>query len=357
MNIEKKRAFIINFLYYILVAFIIIVIFRFGLFWFMPFILGFTIAFILRPSIKLISEKLKIHYKLAASVMLILFFGTVGVFIVLITMKIFLMLKDVFYKLPDIYTYSIEPAVTVLLDNLEALVSPIAPNLVEGFSNIAPNFTQSLTSIVTSVSSKAVASITGIAKSVPSFFIGLIFTIISTFFFTLDYDKITGFILKQFSEKNKSIIFDVRNYMVGSVFKLVKAYGILMTLTFVELSIGFSILRLENAMVVAALIAMVDILPVLGTGGILIPWTIIELIKGNIAFAVGLIIIYLVITVVRNILEPKIVGQQIGLHPLATLMSMFIGVKVFGFLGIFIMPILVIIAKNLNSSKKIHLFK
>ncbi|GAA0680840.1 hypothetical protein GCM10008903_11340 [Clostridium cadaveris] len=130
-----------------------------------------------------------------------------------------------------------------------------------------------------------------------------------------------------------------------------------MALTFLELSLGFFILRIENGVTIAAIIALLDILPILGTGGILIPWVIIELIRGNVYLALGLATLYMLITVVRNILEPKIVGAQVGMHPIVMLICMFVGVKVFGFIGLFILPAIAIIIKNLNDSGKIHLFK
>ncbi|MDZ5016645.1 AI-2E family transporter, partial [Clostridium perfringens] len=152
-------------------------------------------------------------------------------------------------------------------------------------------------------------------------------------------------------------ILDVKDYIVGTLFKLIKAYAIIISITFIELSIGLSILKVESAITIAALIALVDILPVLGTGGVVIPWVIIEAVKGNFGLAIGLAILYVTITVIRNILEPKIVGQQVGLHPLVMLVCMFMGARIFGFLGLFILPFIVIILKNLNDSGKIHIFK
>jgi predicted PurR-regulated permease PerM len=112
----------------------------------------------------------------------------------------------------------------------------------------------------------------------------------------------------------------------------------------------------DGAITVAAMIAVIDILPVLGTGGIVVPWIIIELIKGNMPFAFGLATLYLIITVVRNILEPKLVGKQIGLHPLVMLMCMYVGLKLFGFIGLFVLPVAVVIVKHLYDNDKIHFF-
>lgn len=173
----------------------------------------------------------------------------------------------------------------------------------------------------------------------------------------MDYEKITSFVIGQFSPKGREIVLDIKEYIVGTLFKIVKAYSIIICITFIELSIGLSILRVESAISIALLIACVDILPVLGTGGIVIPWIFIELFKGNVALAIGLTIIYVIITIIRNIIEPKIVGEQIGLHPLIMLICMFVGVKFFGVSGLFVLPIIMIILKNLNDSGKIHIFK
>jgi len=129
-----------------------------------------------------------------------------------------------------------------------------------------------------------------------------------------------------------------------------------MLITFIELALGLSVLRVEGAITIAALIATIDILPVFGTGGVVIPWAIIELIKGNTPFAIGLAVLYVIITVVRNILEPKMVGKQIGLHPLAMLVCMYVGVKLFGFIGLFALPVALVMVKHLYENDKIHFF-
>ena len=102
---------------------------------------------------------------------------------------------------------------------------------------------------------------------------------------------------------------------------------------------------------------MFDILPAVGTGGIIIPWGIIAMVLGDIPFGIGMLALYLIVTVIRNTLEPKIVGEQVGLHPVATLMAMFLGTKLMGIVGLFGFPIGLVILKKLNDSGKIKLFK
>ena len=130
-----------------------------------------------------------------------------------------------------------------------------------------------------------------------------------------------------------------------------------MCITFLELFTGLSILRVDYALPIAAIVAVLDILPVLGSGGILIPWAVVELILKNYSLCVGLFALYLVITIVRNIIEPRIVGSQIGLHPIITISSMYAGLKLFGFAGFILGPVAAILVKYLNDTGKIHLFK
>ena len=96
---------------------------------------------------------------------------------------------------------------------------------------------------------------------------------------------------------------------------------------------------IENAVLKASVIALLDILPILGTGGIMIPWFVVSFVLGHTTLGLKLLAIYVVVTVVRNYVEPKIVGTQLGLHPIITLVSMFIGLRLFGFWGLFGLPV------------------
>ena len=135
------------------------------------------------------------------------------------------------------------------------------------------------------------------------------------------------------------------------------SYFLILGITFSELLIGLAILRVNRFVLIAFLIAVLDIFPVLGTGAVLVPWAIIAFIQGRIGFGIGLLVLYALITVIRQIIEPKIVGKHVGMHPIITLACMFIGTSLFGGYGLFGLPILVAIVLELNSSGAIHIFK
>ena len=226
--------------------------------------------------------------------------------------KVFTFLKDLFGQLPDLYRYAIEPA-----------IEKTAHNIIEQFPDVRTyveeftlNISDTLFTFVKNASTAVITTITGFAGRVPSILIKLIFTIVSSFFFTIDYYKISDFILRQFNEERKEMIVKLKDNGLGTIGKFIKAYAAIISITFLELSIGFWILKIPNPFIFGALIAIIDVMPILGTGAVLIPWSIINLILGNTKLGIGMLILYIVITAVRQTIEPKIVGQQIGLHRL-----------------------------------------
>ena len=136
-----------------------------------------------------------------------------------------------------------------------------------------------------------------------------------------------------------------------------------MLITFAEMSIGLSVLKVIGAyksgyiFIIAIITAIVDILPVLGTGTVVIPWAVFSLINGSYGLGIGLIVIYACITVIRQIIEPKIVASNLGIPPIVSIMGMYIGLQLFGFIGIFIMPIVITVLKVLNDEGVIHIWR
>jgi sporulation integral membrane protein YtvI len=180
---------------------------------------------------------------------------------------------------------------------------------------------------------------------------------ISVFYIGCDYDKIVSFINAQFTGKNAQHFITVKNQFLSTVRDLFRAYLFLTTITFTELLTGFLILKVKYAILLALIISFIDMLPILGTGTVLVPWSLICLITDDTSKAIGLLVLYGTITVFRQILEPKIVGSSLGLPPLVTLIAMYTGIRLIGFWGLFLFPVLTIIVKTLNDREIIHLYK
>lgn len=148
-------------------------------------------------------------------------------------------------------------------------------------------------------------AISNIASSLPMLFIRLVLMIISTFFIAMDYEALSAFCMRQLSDKAQNVVRQIKQYVVGTLFVCIRSYALIMSITFVELAVGLTLIGIRNSVLIALCIAVFDILPVLGTGGIMIPWAVISAILGDFPGAIKLALLYVFITVVRNIIEPK----------------------------------------------------
>lgn len=357
MTINQRRNFIINIIYFALIAGIVYIFIKHVLILVMPFIIGFAVALVLKPVINFASDKFHLPHKAAAVLLVLLSYAGISSLVAWAGMRFVALVKNSIVMLPEIYAFQIEPAIRNIFENVERASEKLDPTMVQMVQDIAASVSQSTGSVVSKISSTVIESISSSVSFLPGLFLGVIFAVISSLFFAMDYNKITAYIPSRLPSKNSGLFTEIKTMATGIGLKYVKAYAILMAVTFGELALGLLLLRVDRAIEVAALIAVIDFLPVLGTGGIVIPWILIELVQGNLPFALGLMALYLIITVVRNILEPKLVGEQIGLHPLIMLISMYVGVKIFGFVGLVALPVTIIVIKYLYDNDKIHFFK
>ncbi|WP_394522099.1 sporulation integral membrane protein YtvI [Lacrimispora sp. JR3] len=353
MSLEKQKAFIIHCIF----AFILLMIVYAGVKYvfplLMPFVIGLIIAMVFRKPIDLLSEKFKIKRTFVSILVLLIFYSIVVLIISLIGVRFYQFISTLFNNLPSLYKGTLQPALLSFTDNLSARF----PSIKDYLDNFINNIGQSIFTYISNISTKVVSTVTGLAGQVPSLLIKVIFTIVSSFFFTIDYYKLSKFILRQFGNERREIIIHLKDNVVGSLSKFIRAYALIISITFIELSIGFTIMGIPTPFLIGLIVAVIDILPILGTGAVLLPWSIIGFSMGDTRVGIGMLILYVFITVVRQILEPKIIGQQIGLHPIVTLILMFVGVQLMGILGLFMLPIIATILVKLNKEGSIHLFK
>lgn len=353
MNIEKQKAFIVHVLYYTMILAIVYIVIKYILPLLMPFVIGAIIALSFRRLIDLIEAKTRIKRAFVSIFILLIFYGIIGFFAFLIGFKIVNSIGEVFTKLPSLYKDSLLPALQSSVDQLNIYF----PGMETPLEDFMKNIDKSIFSFLTNASSTIAVTVTGIAGQLPSILIKLIFTIVSSFFFTIDYYKIADFLMQQFKGERRDMLLKLKNNGLGTLGKFIRAYGAIISITFVELSAGFWIIGISNPLLIGLLVAIIDIMPILGTGAVLLPWSLIGFITGDIKIGIGMFVLYIVITAVRQTLEPKIVGQQIGLHPIVTLLLMFVGAQLMGILGLLLLPVLATLLLKLNSEGTIHILK
>ncbi len=227
----------------------------------------------------------------------------------------------------------------------------------EGTKYLADGFAAFLSSVTEKLASFASHILTDIIAFVPNFLISAAVTVIATCYFSADLSKIKRFLLFQLPDRAKVFFSACRVQFFSTTSKYLGAYLAISLLTFFELFSGLMLINHDYAFVLALGIALVDALPFVGCGIVLLPWSLFEWAFGSAGKAVALLVLYAVVAVVRQIAEPKIVGSFIGLYPLLTLFSVYTGAKLMGFFGIFLFPIAAITLKNLNDKGIIKLFK
>ncbi len=381
-EVEKRRRAIINIVYFALIAAIGFLVVRYALSVCLPFAIAFVFAAILqRPKNFLIK---KAHFKngIAAGLCVLLAIFIVVALVSLVGVRVFDEIKgfaayiSAQLKNLDEVVNNIETWLMNLISSLpEFLSKTLKESASDLFSNIreymaGENDTLS-SSITSSIGSKfqfswitgPLSGVISTAKQLPNILLSVLISIIACCFITSEFAEIKAFIVCQFPEHRRKDLSRAKHILRSSLGKMGKAYLLIMLVTFIETSIGLTVLKLLGVfssayiMLIAAGTAVVDILPVLGTGTVLIPWAAYSLITGNIGLGIGLLVLYGVITVVRQIVEPKLVAGQLGLSPIVTIAALYLGLKVFGVLGMFVTPILVIMLKLLNDEGIISVWK
>ena len=357
MNLERQKNFIIRVLFWAIILAFVYFGLKYAMPFFSPFVIAFIVAFLLNRPILWFGKKLKCRRTIPAILLTALFFLAAGLLLCFLGVRLFSFIKNLILTLPSLYESMLLPTLTKMFQELELAFSALDPSAVALLQDISENVIGSLGSFISNLSMGTLGVVSSFAASVPGTFLNLVITIIVSFFMTIDYPAITGFILRQFPESGQRVIHEVKGYVSGTLIKCILSYGLIMCITFTEITIGLLLMKIPNAVLIAACIAVFDILPVLGTGGIMIPWAIISLIIGYYFIGFGLLVLYLVITVIRNIIEPKIVGHQVGLHPVITLASMLAGLNLFGIIGLFGFPITLSLLRNLNDKGVIKILK
>lgn len=302
---------------------------------FLPFVIGWLLSVVANPLVKFLEKRVKMVRKHSSMLIIIgvLALISFGAYIAIAKIggEIILLLNN----LPEIYENTTSEF-NKIGDNLQVVFNRLPPNIRIQILQIQNEFTTYFASAI-GVFGKPTAQAAGnFAKNLPSSLISIIMTILSAYFFIADRDKIIALVNERIPysiRKSFNAILDEFRHAVGGYFK---AQFKIMFVVAVILLIGFSILRIEYAILLALLISLLDFLPFFGTGTVLIPWALIKLLSADYRIAIGLVIIYGVSQLVRQLIQPKLVGDSIGLDPLSTLIFLYIGYKIKGVLGMII---------------------
>jgi len=347
MKIEEKKNFIINVVFGVIIIAFAYLFIKYLLPAFMPFVLAFILAYF---AIVMARKLFKKDNATVRTVCLIIVYLIIGIIITTITVVVINKLIEFFTTFPDFYTNGIQPFIVQVKKNLLAISKTMPKDVSVYLTSFIDGVFEAINTIISSISSYFIEMATPIITGAPALLINLMVVIVASFYFIYDYERVIEFIFRIMNEKTKRIFDEVKNYVGNKLIKILWSYIKIMFITFVELAIGLLLFGVDNAIIISMLTALLDILPVLGVGTILIPWGIVDICIGNYFLGIGILVLYTIINLIRNVIEPKMVGDDLGLRPLPTLIAMMIGLNLFGIIGMFGLPL--IISFYINRKKK-----
>lgn len=356
-RIEKQKNFIIRVLFIALVLALAYLVVEYAITWVMPFLLGFLVALMFQPLIRLLHEKAKINKRLGAFLVVILGYFLVGLLVWRLGAVLVGSVKEFSANLPTFFAEEVAPFFNAAGQGVIGFSEWVFPGMAGHVEELLGGFLNSLQGSLGEISTNLVSGVAGISTRLPLWLISFVFTILSSLFISMDYDHVMEFIGRQIPEEKKEFLLDIKDYLKKTLKGYIRAYLILMLITFAELSVGLLTLRVENPFGIAAAIAIADVFPILGTGTVVIPWAIISLFQQRYYLALGLILLYLIVTAVRHFVEPKVVGDQLGIPPIVAIICIYLGFVWFGVLGAILFPVTMNIILSLQKAGKIHIWK
>ncbi|BFH64479.1 sporulation integral membrane protein YtvI [Paenibacillus azoreducens] len=303
-----------------------------------PFLLAALVAISLEPVHGMMMAKWNWNRVAAASLTCTLFLLLVLLLVYMLGLQVFGQLVEYWKNAPS-YFAAANDFVQNTMTQARGWLDRIQPELAESLRVFLSNVTQYAESIVNSLSS----AFLNFARGIPGTFVFFVVFFVAVYLFSFGLPAIRSGILTLFDDEMHEQIQQVLSSLKRSIFGFLQAQMILSAFTYVVTLTGLLILDIHYPLAIAMLVMFVDIMPILGVGSVLIPWAVYLFIVGDSYTGFGLMLLFIVITVARRVIEPKVIGDSVGIGALSALVSMYVGFKLVGVIGVFIGPLVVII--------------
>ena len=303
--------------------------------YFSPFVVGYLLSLIANPMVRFFEKKINIKRKYGSVIMIAGVIGLLALICYGLVMALASGIADFMDYIPELYLSASEE-LTKAATQLQNILNKLPLKNDVDFKPAGDMLGKVVTSVIATIDTSSVAVIGDAAKSIPNILMGTITGLLATYFFITDQDKISKAVkehLPFLMNETMTRVYHELFHVVGGYFK---AQFKIMGVMYVLLALGLSVIGIRYGWIWAAGIAFLDMLPVFGTGAVLWPWTVIKLLSGNYGTAAGMMIIYAVCQVTHQLVQPKLIGDSVGMNPFATLFFMFIGYRTKGVLGMII---------------------
>lgn len=356
MNLENIRRFLLYAAFAAAVGIAFFCFFRFLLRWLLPFLLALGLSAALEPLILRCQKHLHLRRDFTAAAL---------------TLSALLSLGAALYRLLAALVQQATAflsRIPILLAEFPALLqhwqlrwntlcAALPESVRQWAGGLSGRINDSSFTLLTEWSSSLLTRLTGFVVSLPDAALFCATTVLAAFYTSVRYPEIRAFLRRQIPPRRRSDASGIKQNVCLTVSRWLRAEALLWLVTFCILLAGLLLLRQPYALLLAFLISFVDLLPILGTGTVLLPWAALSFFAGRAPFSAALLILQLILTLQRSFLEPKFLAAQAGLPPIATLLAMYLGFCCFGVGGMILFPVLLLLAKQLQDAGFLHLWK
>ncbi len=310
-----------------------------AIFYFMPFVIGWILSVIAGPLVTFLEKKLKIMKRLGSAITIILVLALCIGLIYLIISQIWEEISVLIRNFPSMY-HDLERGLSQIGTQGNTLFERFPEQIQNSWATLMNNLDDTASSLIGRIGEPTIEVAGNVAKRIPSVLIGTIVAFVSAYFFIADKENLGEWVKKVVPKSITSrllLVGENLKYAMGGYFK---AQFKIMGVVFAILLVGFTLMQIRFSILLAIAIAFLDFLPFFGTGTALIPWAIYKFLVGDYKMVATLVILYGVTQLVRQLIQPKLVGDSMGLNPLYTLFLLYLGYRVGSVLGmIFAVPI------------------
>ena len=303
----------------------------------LPFLIGWFVAFAIRPIAAYLSPRVKIRVGIIRVILTAL---SVLAITALISLGVWALSREVWGLITRLGEDDGE-----LYGIISSFLDP-AGILGRIFGELGEYVADGIYKLAISLISALAGGISSLAMLVPKGLLFILVSVIASIYFSLDLERINRAVKSLLPKGAYSVAVKLKDGFLSAFTRYVRSYIILLVITFFEMLLGLALLRAPYPLIMAGVIAVLDLLPVIGVGTVLIPWGVWALFSGNAGLGIGVLVLFAVHTVLRQMLEPRIVGKNLGVHPLLTLVFIYSGYSLFGFVGLILVPVFTVLVNT-----------
>ncbi len=320
---------------YALIAFCCLFLFvKFLLPILLPFLLAWVLARLLQPLMAFALRTARLPRKVVALLFILLFTALAGGLSFLFVSRI---VREIRSFLSYLTAHS-DGILSSFLDFADGITARLPLSFGIDTDTVIAAAAELLTTTLAGITTALPGMVMTVVKAVPGILFFLFVILFSSYYLCADFSEINSALLLMLPSSFRRPVRDIGHHLKSTLVKYLRAYLLIMFITFSELLVGFLILRMDYAFTLALIVSFIDIFPVLGVGTVLLPMAALKIIGGDLYTGIGLIIVFAIVQIVRQFAEPRVVGITLGMYPLLTVLAMYAGLKLMGVPGLLIFP-------------------